>query len=293
MGGAATAMLSSTVAFALSDLFAKRLGAAGVPAPELVLLRLVCLALWLGWLMARGARLRPLRHPMLQGLRGLCIVGSSLIFITALARLPLAMATTLAFSSPIFVTLLSVWLLRERVRVSRWTWVVVGFAGVLTVAAPPRTGFDAAVLLPVASSIVWSLGMICTRRIGSADDAFTTQVCTCAIGLACSGLALGGEMRAPALLSRMQWLEVLAMGLCWTFAQWQVLRAYTQAQASAMAPLSYTQMIWAGLLAWFVLQQPPTLRTMVGSVVIALAGFGMLRTQASQSWPGPVSVEPD
>lgn len=275
--GAAGAMLSAMAGFALADLFAKRLGAAGLPALELVGLRLLCLGLWLGWLLARGARLQRPRHPWLQGLRGLCIVGSALLFVAGLARLPLPTATALVFSSPVFVTLLSVVLLRERVPAARWCWVAVGFAGVVIVAGPSPASFDAAALFPVASSLLWAVAMICTRRIGSADDAFTTQVCSCSVGLGCAGLALGGEPHAPALLSSAQWLEAAVMGIAWTFAQWQVARAYARAEASSVAPLAYTQMLWAGLLAWTVLQQAPSLRTIVGSAVIAMAGLGMLR----------------
>lgn len=277
---AAAAMLSAMAAFALSDLFAKRLGAAGVPALELVGLRLLCLGLWLGCLLARGARIRRPRHPWLQLLRGLCIVGSALLFVAGLARLPLAMATALVFSSPIFVTLLSTALLRERVPAARWLWVAVGFAGVGVVAGPSPAGFEAAALLPVASSLVWAVAMVCTRRIGADDDAFTTQVCSCAAGLACAALVLSGEFHAPSRLSPAQWAEALAMGIAWTFAQWQVARAYARAEASSVAPLAYTQMLWAALLAWVVMQQPPSLRTLAGSAVIALAGLGMLRVGA-------------
>lgn len=275
--GAAAAMLSAMAGFALADLFAKRLGGAGVPALELVALRLACLALWLAWLLLRGARVQRPRHPWLQGLRGLCIVGSALLFVAGLTRLPLATGTALVFSSPIFVTLLSVALLGERVSAARWLWVAVGFAGVVVVAGPSAGSFDAAAWLPVASSLVWAVAMICTRRIGSNDDAFTTQVCSCAVGLVCIALALGGGLHAPVLRPGPQWAEALAMGLAWTFAQWQVARAYARAEASVVAPLAYTQMLWAGLLAWTVLQQPPTLRTVAGSAVIALAGLGMLR----------------
>jgi drug/metabolite transporter (DMT)-like permease len=278
--GAAASMLTAMAGFALADLFAKRLGGAGMPALELVSLRLLCLALWLGWLLVRGARLRRPRHPWLQGLRGLCIVGSALLFVAGLARLPLATGTALVFSSPIFVTLLSVAVLRERVPARRWLWVTMGFVGVLIVAGPSPASFQAAALLPVASSLLWAVAMVCTRRIGHADDAFTTQVCSCAMGLACAALLLGGKLRAPALLSGAQWIEALAMGVAWTFAQWQVARAYTRAEASSVAPLAYTQMLWAGLLAWLVLQQPPSLRAVASSTVIALAGLGMLRTGA-------------
>ncbi|MCC6852593.1 MAG: DMT family transporter [Comamonadaceae bacterium] len=282
-GIAIAAMLSSTVGFALSDLFAKRLAAGGAGTPELVGLRLLCLGLWLGWLLLRGARLRRSRHAGLQLLRGLGITGSSLVFVLGLSFLPLAAATAIGFSSPIYITLLSAWLLRERVQPARWAWVVVGFAGVVAVAGPSPATFDVAALLPLTSALLWSAAMICTRLIGNDDDAFTTQIWTCAVGLACVGLVLAaaapGTPRPAAAWSASQWIEGLAMGLAWSFAQWQVARAYARAQASALAPLAYIQMLWAGFLAWGVLGQPPTLRTMVGSALIALAGLGMLRTR--------------
>jgi len=283
-GSAIAAMLSSTVGFALSDLFAKRLAADGAGTPELVGLRLLCLGLWLGWLLLRGARLRRSRHLGLQLLRGLGITGSSLVFVLGLSFLPLAAATAIGFSSPIYITLLSAWLLRERVQPVRWVWVVVGFAGVVAVAGPSPATFDVAALLPLTSALLWSAAMICTRLIGNDDDALTTQVWTCAVGLACVGLVLaaaaqGTPRSATAAWSATQWTEGLAMGLAWSFAQWQVARAYARAQASALAPLAYIQMLWAGFLAWGVLGQPPTLRTMVGSALIALAGLGMLRTR--------------
>jgi drug/metabolite transporter (DMT)-like permease len=164
--------------------------------------------------------------------------------------------------------------------------VGVGFAGVLVVAGPLQAGFDAAVLLPVGSSLLWAVAMICTRRIAQQDDAFTTQVCSCAVGLACAMLVLGDSWQAPQRLQPLQWLEALLMGLAWTFAQWQVARAYARAEASAVAPLANTQMVWAGLLAWLVLQQPPDLRTLAGAAVIALAGLGMLQAGRTQTGGG-------
>lgn len=284
-GIAVAAMLSSTVGFALSDLFAKRLAAAGATTLELVGMRLLCLGLWLGWLLLRGARLRRARHARLQLLRGLGIVGSGLFFVLGLSFLPLAAATAIGFSSPIYITLLSAWLLHERVQAARWVWVALGFAGVVTVAGPSPARFDVAALLPLASALLWSAAMLCTRRIGHDDDAFTTQVWTCAIGLVCVGLALAGAAQGAArptaaAWSATQWVEALAMGLAWSFAQWQVGRAYARAQASALAPLAYIQMLWAALLAWGVLQQPPSLRTLAGGALIALAGLGMLRRTA-------------
>lgn len=269
---AARAMLGAMAAFALSDLFAQRLVQAGVPAIELVGLRLLCLALWLGLLWLRGARLRRPRRPALQLLRGLCITGSALLLVASLQRLPLPTATALAFASPIFITLLSVLLLRESVSAARWVGVATGFAGVVVVAGPSTGSFDPFALLPVASAAAWAVAMVCTRRIGAADDVPTTQACSCVVGLVCAGLAGGGGFAG---LAAAQWPEALAMGVAWSFAQWQVTRAYARADASALAPLAYTQLLWAAALAWLVLQQPPALRTVAGAALIVLASLGM------------------
>lgn len=91
-------------------------------------------------------------RPDLQVLRGLTLVGSSLLFITALGFLPIAEATTTSFVSPIFVTVLSILFLRERVGIRRWIATIVGLIGVIIVVRPGTSAFHLAACLGIAAT---------------------------------------------------------------------------------------------------------------------------------------------
>lgn len=264
--------------FSLSDALVKRLTAGGLPIVEIAWFRYVALSASIGWLVLRGGRLHRPRAPGLQLQRGLAVVGSALLFIAGLSQLPLAAATALVFSSPLFVTALSVLLLGEHVLPRQWGWVLLGFIGVLIVVRPGSSAFEAASLLPIASSAAWALGMVLTRRLAPLDTALTTQACTAAVGLALTTLLLPWHavLPAPADLA-----SLAGMALAWTLAQWMVVHAYSQDEAARLAPFAYSQLIWANLLSILLLAQLPRPITLLGTAVIVLAGLGAARERRS------------
>ncbi len=265
-----TLYVAAMACFSLSDVFAKRL-AASVPVIEIVWFRYAVLALTLAVLVVRRHPIARPARPWLQISRGLAIAASALLFNLGLAKLPVATATALVFSSPLFVTALSVWVLRERVAWQRWGWVLLGFAGVLIVAEPDPSSFNAAALWPVASSAAWAVAMVLTRLVASDDTVATTQAWSCGVGLALLSLALPSVGTWP---SASQTTELLAMGACWAMAQWLIVLAYEGAEASTIAPFAYSQLLWANLLSIVLLAQWPTPSTVIGSIVIAVAGLG-------------------
>lgn len=272
--------VAAMACFSLSDVMAQRLSAT-LAVPQVVWGRYVVLALSLVLLRLLAppqatARAAPPRQAGLQLLRGLALLASALLFNLGLAALPLATATALVFSSPLFVTLLSVWVLRERVAGARWGWVLLGFAGVLVVARPDPASFDGAVLWPVGSSAAWAVAMIATRHLAGSAAPATTQAWSCACGLLLCSLLLPGYGRWP---DTAQAAELLAMGACWAGAQWLVLLAYRHAAASTIAPFAYSQMLWAHALAVLLLAQWPAPTTLLGSAVILAAGWGAARTR--------------
>lgn len=274
--GAAPLYVAAMACFSLSDVLVKRLAAA-LPILEIVWFRYAALALTLAWLvLARGVPAGP-RRPALQLARGLAIVASAVLFNVGLVHLPVATATALVFSSPLFVTALSVVVLRERVDWRRWAWVALGFAGVLIVADPDPASFDAAVLWPVASSAAWAVAMVLTRQLAAASDsATTTQAWSCGVGFVLLSAALPAVGTWP---SAAQLVQLCLMGLTWALAQWLVVFAYERGEASTIAPYAYSQLLWANLLAIALLAQWPSTLTVIGSAVIALAGLG-----ASMRW---------
>jgi drug/metabolite transporter (DMT)-like permease len=274
--------------FSLSDVFAKRLAAAGVPVVEIVWLRYVALALTIAWQLRRLRPLRRPRRPAWQALRGLGVALSALLFNVGLALLPVGTATTLVFSSPLFIAMLTVLVLRERVTVAHWSFVLLGFCGVVIAANPDPAAFDVAAIFPIAAGAAWAIAMIATRLVAVEDDAFTTQACSCAIGLCALGALV--DPTGFVVPTAAQATEVAAMGLLWAAAQWLVAAAYAGAVPATVAPFAYSQLVWAHALGFALLRQVPEPAALAGSVVITAAGLAAARFARRQPPGNPATV---
>jgi drug/metabolite transporter (DMT)-like permease len=205
----------------------------------------------------------------LQVGRAFGLIASAIFFILALGRLPIADATAMVFASPLFVTVLSALLLRERVSPLRWTIVVMGFMGVLIVMRPGSASFQLAALLPVASSVAWALAVICTRRVSQTDSVASTISHSAVIGCAVlSVLALPAFVR-PTLHEA---LLLVMMSVAWCSAQWLTVKAYHRAEASTLAPFAYSQVLFATAVGVLVFGQWPDVGAMAGIVLILSCG---------------------
>ncbi|MBV9521329.1 MAG: DMT family transporter, partial [Alphaproteobacteria bacterium] len=135
--------------------------------------------------------------PLLQLGRGLCMVGSSVLFIFGLSGLPIADASAIGFASPLLVTALSIPFLGEKVGMRRWAAVVTGFTGVLIVVRPGTGAFNPAAAFPLLSACSWAMGLILTRRMRHGDPVLTTMLYSAAIGLAAGSLVLPFIWKTP------------------------------------------------------------------------------------------------
>lgn len=275
-------MIAAMACFSLSDVVAKRLMNVGMPVLEILWFRYAVLGAVIVAMLAR--RRSPLRstRPWLQAARGLCILVSGALFNAGIAALPLATATASAFSSPLFVTLLSWWLLRERVDARQWVWVVLGFIGVLIVTDPDPSGVGWAVLLPIASAAVWACAVILTRRVVSNDPSLATLAWSCAVGMLVLTSLQPLVFRVP---SPAQFAQLVLLGAFWAGAQWLTLLAYTRSEAARVAPFAYSQLLWANVLSVAILADVPPTTTIVGSLVILTAGFCAARFNQAPARP--------
>jgi drug/metabolite transporter (DMT)-like permease len=263
--------LCAIALFSISDALSKKLGET-LPAVEVAWLRfLVFFLLVLVPLMRRGGLgLLRSRRPGLQVVRAIGVVGSALCFIAGLSHLPLAEATAINFVSPIFITVLSVPILGEVVGWRRWTALAVGLMGALIVIRPGTEAFQLAALFPVASASCWAVAAVITRRMAGVDPPNTTLVWTAGGGLLLLTLLAPFGTRLPT------WPELwlgLAIGVVATAAQSLVVLAYRVAPASALAPVSYTQLITSGLLGLALFGAVPDGWTLVGAGIIAASGL--------------------
>jgi drug/metabolite transporter (DMT)-like permease len=274
-------LLSAIALFSVSDALAKHLGET-LPPVEIAWLRyLAFLALaTVPLLRPGGAALLVSRAPGLQVLRGLGVVGSALAFIVALGFLPLAEATAINFVSPAFVTVLSVFFLGERVGWRRWSAIAVGMVGMLIIVRPGAAAFQPEALLPMLSSAAWAAAVIVTRRMGTLDAPATTLFWTAATGFVVLTLLLPFGVTLP---DARQLAIGLLIGLVSSAAQWLVVLAYRAAPASVLAPFSYSQLVFSGLLGVLVFGTVPDRWTLLGAAIIAASGLYMAHRERVRS----------
>lgn len=208
-----------------------------------------------------------------QLLRGVFMIGSTLLFFSVLKRVPLAEATAMNFMAPIFLMALAPWLLRERHRLHRWLGVVLGFAGMLIVVRP-GTGLDAhGIVLGLATALTFAAFQIATRRL-AADDPLTTNYYGGLIGTVVLTPMLPWVWELPQL-SAVQWTLLLSTGLTGAIGHGLQSAAYARTPATLLAPYSYLQILSAAVLGWAVFDQLPDATTALGIACICGAGVAV------------------
>lgn len=216
-----------------------------------------------------GAALRT-RHLKLHALRGLLLTTGAGLFFLGLSVLPLAEATALIFAAPIFITALSVPLLRESVGWRRWSAVIVGFLGVLIIVRPGGSTFQPASLYVVGTALSYALFMISARWIDRREGPWTMTIYVVLFPLLFSGLV------APFAWQPLQTAHLplfLAMAVFGTLGMMLMTQAFRQAPAAIVAPFEYTALVWASLIGWLVWGEVPDDWTYAGAAVIIASGI--------------------
>ena len=267
--------LSALALFVVMDTLVKLL-TAGYAVPQLMWARFLfsLLAAAVAIRLVSGGLPWRSRAPGLQALRSLLLAACNLLFSTALAHVPLADATAVGFASPLLtVALASLWL-GERVGPRRWLGVAVGLAGVLIALQPPfLTGgapMHPAMLLPLGTAALFAVYQILTRRLATIDDPRTTILHT---GFAAT---LATSLVQPLVWTPPppgDWVLLALLGLLGGAGHGLLVLAYARAPASLLAPLTYTQLVWATLAGLLVFGEWPDAAAGLGALVIAAGGI--------------------
>lgn len=217
-----------------------------------------------------GLRVLRTKRPLLQLLRALCLLGTSLLFTTGLLFIPLAEATAVNFLAPVLVTALSVPLLGERVTRGQWLAVMCGFVGVLIIVHPGGELFTPAVLLPFCSALFFCFYQLLTRKLSEVDSPTTSNFFA---GL-CNTLVMSALVpmfwQVPSFTLG---LLMLALGGFGMTAHLLLTQAFRHAAPALLAPFGYCQIVFAGLLGWLLFSHTPSLTTVIGIAIICLSGL--------------------
>jgi drug/metabolite transporter (DMT)-like permease len=210
----------------------------------------------------------------LQLTRSLLQIGSTMLYFSAIALLPLATATVIGFAQPLLLTVFSVPLLGEKVGTRRWSAVLVGFVGVLIIVRPgggAALGVDHwAMLLPLATAAVSAFYQIATRLVAPHDPVETSLFYTAVAGAVVASAAVPFVWRAPDLAG---WSLMLATGVLAGAGHYCIINAFKRAPASVLAPFTFTQLIWATALGYLIFGDLPDGATLLGALVIIGSGL--------------------
>jgi drug/metabolite transporter (DMT)-like permease len=264
-------ILLSTIFLGTSDVTSKYLSAT-LPSVEIAWIRFLVFAIIMVPAMVPGTAIYSLRTTSvpLQLLRGTALLGSSLLFITGLRYLPIAEASATAFVSPLFVTALSIIFLAEKVGVRRWIATAAGLFGVLIILRPGTSAFHVAAFLPIVSAFCWAVTLIMTRMMSGKEHSSTIMTYSSIAGVAILSVLVPFAWIAPT------WHDIMfgiLIGIASTAGQWIVVLAFRYADASVLAPFSYTQLLWVSILGFLVFGEVPDAWTIVGASFIVASGL--------------------
>ncbi|WP_066797471.1 DMT family transporter [Sphingomonas soli] len=261
--------------FALASMMAlvKYAEAGGASLPELLFFRQACaLPIVLIWL-ANGPGLSSLRTKRIGSHARRTVIGlcGMLGNFGAVMLLPLAEATTLGFTVPLFATILAVIVLHETVGWHRWAAVAVGFAGILIVAQPGSGHFGMiGALVGLAGAMFTAWVSIELRQLSRTENTGTIVFWFSLLSLVPLGIAYLFVAQAhPAWV----WVAMLAAGVSGGVGQLALTGALRFAPVSAVLPMDYSSLIWATLYGLLLFGVLPTPATWIGAPVIIASGL--------------------
>ncbi|MGO4222356.1 DMT family transporter [Lysobacter sp. TAF61] len=271
-------MLVAVALFAMMDAGLKQLSAHYPPLQVAALRGAASLPLVLVWALATVG-VRPLLKVRwsLHLLRGVLGVAMMAAFVYAVSRMPLSTTYSIFFVAPLLITAMSVPFLGEKVGPRRWTAIAVGLIGVLVLLRPTGEGLvSLAALAVLVAAVMYSISAI-TVRILARTDSTQSMMVWLMVMIAVGGGALAWPQWVP-IRSEHLWL-IGGVGVAGALGQYAITEAFRMGEASLIAPLEYTALIWGVLLdlsLWGVL---PDAITWLGAGIIIASGLYLLRRE--------------
>jgi drug/metabolite transporter (DMT)-like permease len=282
-------MSASIVVFIFNDCLIK-LAAETAPAPQVIGLRGVFATLWCALMLLAGGGWRQIpriAHPAVFW-RGILEAFAALTYLIALSHTPFAIATAVNLSTPFFLTVLAVLILKEDVRWRRWSAIVVGFLGVLMVIQPRPGDLNAWTWVVIGSSLMGALRDILGRyvpaQVPTAVMSFWSALSVAVFGLTITSIEGWHPMSTRGLV-----LLILASLLLAAGYQLLMLALRSSTEMAVLASLRYSSVLWALVIGFVVWGDVPNELALAGIVVIVASGLYVLRRQRERGAPQPTT----
>lgn len=209
------------------------------------------------------------RQPVLQAFRGVLLAMEVCILIAAFTLLGLIESMAIFISYPLIVAALSGPILGEKVGMYRWTAIGIGFLGVLVILQPSGGVFSPYALIAVVSAMMFALYTLLTRYAARQDSAATSFFWTGVAGaIALSAIGIWfWEPMAPH-----DWLWMLALSITGATGHYLLIRTYEIAEASAVQPFAYLQLVFVSGIGLFVFDEDLRINVVIGAALVIAAG---------------------
>lgn len=201
------------------------------------------------------------------------LVGPLFLFVYSISQLPLAVATIVSFTNPLFVALLAPMVLRERVDKGRLLAVMVGFIGVLFIVQPGGTTFQWIALGPLAVAFLTAVREL-VLRVALARDTSESMLLISTVSVTVIALTTWPFGWPP--MSALDALLLAGAALGFGFGIYATTEALRFAEASLLSTFKYTAVVWALVLAFLIWGDVPTLLMLVGAALITASGLYVL-----------------
>ncbi|MCC6303830.1 MAG: DMT family transporter [Rhodobacteraceae bacterium] len=237
--------------------------------------------------LARGGRggVPATRQLALHGLRAALHVGEISLIVASFVLVGLINTHAVFSACPLIIAALSGPVLGERVGWRRWTAIGLGLAGVLVILRPGSDLFAPAALLPLTAATMFALYSLLTSRATRVEPAFTAFFWSGILGAVAATLA-GIWFWEP--MGARDWALMVANGAVAVLSSWLMIRCYAVAEAGAVQPFAYLQLVFVAILGIAVFGERLETGTVSGAAIVTAAGiFTLLRTRAlARARPG-------
>ena len=210
-------------------------------------------------------------------LRALFELGATLFFLTGLSLLPIAVASTLGFSSPIFLALLAATVLKEKVGFDRWAVILIGFGGVLLITNPFATDASWVVIFPIICAFFVALRDIAIRYVP--NDLPSTQVAFTNAWVVMLGGGLYSIFQGWGDADLLWYLWFIALGIVLYSGYLCLIIGSRLGELSFISPFKYISIIIAIIYGYLIWDEKPTLTMLAGAAVIVISGIILLSSE--------------
>ncbi len=205
----------------------------------------------------------------IQLARSIFLFLSTILFFYAISVISLAESLTLAFVSPLIVTLLSAILLKEQVGYRRWIAVIIGFIGAIIVIRPGFNEISLATFAGLGTGIAYAFYVITTRKLSSIDSPLLTLIFTGLSGAIIISIIVPFVWITP---NYTQWLFLIGLAAVGTLGHFFLILSLNFAEASKLAPFAYFEIVTNIIIGYYFFGDLPDRWIWIGLIIIVSSG---------------------